>query len=123
MLPPEEYASLERTGIPLFPGIRQEDVAVVVVEDGGKVVACMSVLRATHFEGAWIDPEHRNAGVTRGLLNLAKEIAKSRWENDWVFAGAADDKMRDVIGRLGGVALPMDSFVLSLGGEECRKPS
>ena len=119
MLPPEEYARLERTGIPLFPGVSPEDVSVVVVEDKGKVVACMTVLRATHFEGAWIDPEHRNAGVTRSLLRMASEIAGS----EWVFAGAADDHMRDVLGRLGAVMLPMDAYVLSLGGAQCRRPS
>jgi hypothetical protein len=76
----------------------------------------MTVLRATHFEGAWIDPEHRNAGVTRGLMRLAADIARERWDNQWVFAGSADERMTDVLGRLGAVRVPMDTYMIGLGG-------
>jgi hypothetical protein len=115
ILPPEEWAQLERTNVPTFPGVRPEDSAIVVVEDGDKVIACMTVLRATHFEGTWIDPEHRNAGVTRGLLRLATAVGKS-WGTEWVFTGAAneDDHTKSLIGRLGGVLLPMSTYVLPL---------
>lgn len=117
VLPASEYARLERTGMPLFPGVRPEDVDVVVVEDGEKVVACMTVLRATHFEGAWIDPEHRNAGVTRALLGLATALAECRG-SQWVFAGAenGDERMRGILARLGGTRAPMDTYVLPLRG-------
>jgi len=121
VLPTEEYARLERTGIPLFPRVRPEDVSVVVVEDEEKVIASMTVLRASHFEGAWIDPEHRNAGVTNALLELSKDVARCQG-SEWVFAGAADDQMRGILGRLGANKVEMDLYVLDLGGGECPKP-
>lgn len=108
---------------PAFPYVSPENVSVVVVEDdGGKVIACMTVLRATHFEGAWIDPAHRNAGVTRALLRLASAIAMARGEQ-WVFGGAAGDQMRDILQRLDCRHLPMDLYAVWVGeGEECQQP-
>jgi len=115
ILPKEEYGRLERTGIPQLPKVRSEDVTIVVVEDEEKIIASMMVLRATYFEGAWIDPDHRNAGVTRGLLDLASEVAQMRG-SQWVFVGAADDHMRSILDRLGAAKLPMDSYILNVGG-------
>ena len=116
VLPPSEYGRLERTGVPsLAPYVRPEDLATVVVEDGEKVVARMTVLRATHFEGLWIDPAARNAGVGRSLLKEAGKVAH-QWTDQFVFAGAADDRMREILHRVGGVWIPMDLFLLPLEG-------
>jgi GNAT superfamily N-acetyltransferase len=120
ILPREEWARLERSQMPPFPGVRAEDVAVVVVEDAEKVIGCMTVLRATHFEGLWLDPEQRSAGVSRALVRAAVKAARL-WTDDWVFAGAADDRMRDVLDRLGAIRLPIESYVMALGGEACRR--
>lgn len=122
VLPPEEYWRLERTGIPLFPRVRPEDVSVIVVEEEEKVVACMTILRANHFEGAWIDPEHRNAGVTNALLSASSEMARCSG-SEWVFAGAADDHMRSILDRLGANKVPMDLYILDLGGGGCPRQS
>jgi hypothetical protein len=108
--------------MPPLPGVRPDDVRVVVVEQGDTVVAALTVLRATHFEGIWIDPAKRNGGVTRALLRGAMTEAR-QWTDDWVFAAAADDRMRDVLDRIGGIRLPIDSYVLSLGGDACRPQS
>lgn len=121
ILPPEEWSKLERTQIPnLGRFVRPEDIAVVVVEDEGKVIACLSVLKATHFEGLWIDPERRNAGVVRSLLRQATAMARV-WSNGWAFGGAADECMGKFLGRLNGVKLPMDLYMMPLGGEKCRQ--
>lgn len=93
------------------------DVAVVAVEQGKKIVASVSVVRVVHLEGIWIDPEHRNAGVTRSLMNKAVECAQGWTGAGWVIGGAADDRMRDILTRLGGVKIPMESYALSLGRE------
>lgn len=121
ILPQSEWGRLAATNLcELLEKVGPDEVDVVVVEDGDTVIACIGVLRATHFEGAWIEPEHRNAGVTRALLRLASEVASTRW----VFAGAAEDHMRSILDRLGGVRLPMDTYIVDLGGEAvCRLQS
>jgi ribosomal protein S18 acetylase RimI-like enzyme len=118
ILGPDEWPKVEQSGLgALLPYIAAGNVAVVVVEDdAGKVLACMSVLQATHLEGAWVDPEYRkNPGVVRALLRQAGAIAEARGES-WVFAGAADDVMRTYLWRLGGARVPMDTFCLPVGG-------
>lgn len=117
ILPPEEWP---RTNIlPLAPYIHPDNAAMVVVEDSaGEVVASLAVLRATHFEGLWIDPECRgNAGVARALIRLATALARSRGEQ-WVFGAVTDDRMRSMLGRLGGVRMPADFYALGIGGQE-----
>lgn len=117
ILPPEEWDKLpERPQWAVDPS----DISVVVVEDGEKVVACMTVLRATHLEGTWVSPEHRNAGVVRRLLRLATQTAKSRGSS-WAFTGAADEAMHSILSRLGAAFVPMSTYVIStdLGGRAC----
>lgn len=116
VLPPEEWDRLGVTNLPpITPYVRPQDIEVVVVEDGDKIVASMAVMRLTHFEGAWIDPQYRgNAGLVRMLLHSATEEARA-WTDNWVIAGAADDRMRDILARLGGVKIPMDTYALGLG--------
>lgn len=122
ILPPEEWARLGRTELPpLLPYVDPDNCAVVVVEDGERIVASMAALRATHFEGLWVEPEHRgNAGVMRSLLRLSTALARMRGER-FVFSGAADDRMRSFAERLGGVRMPLDFYALWVGREGCRQ--
>jgi len=118
ILPPEEWARLDAAHLPpTIPFVPSRDVAVVVVEDdAGEIVACMSVLKVTHFEGVWVDPKWRgNAGVMGPLLRLAYAIPQVRGEQ-WAFGGAADDcpQMQGFMGRLKGVAMPLKFYALSL---------
>ena len=125
VLPSEEYWRLEGTEIPLFGGVRSEDVDIIVVEDGDRVVASLTVLRVTHFEGAWVDPHRKGLGATRALLRLAAELARVRGDR-WVMAGAenSDARMAKVLARMGAVKMPVDPYVLKLDeGEICRRPS
>ena len=117
ILTPDKWPST--TMQPLLPYIHPDNAAMVVVEDeAGKVGASLAVLRATHFEGLWIDPECRgNAGVARALIRLATALARARGEQ-WVFGGAADDRMRNILERLGGVPMPLDLFALWVGREK-----
>lgn len=121
ILPPDEWSRLERTQIPMLPGVKPADIDVVVVEDEGKVVACLSVLKITHFEGLWIDPERGNGlGAPKALLRLALALTE-KCGSDWVWAGAADDRMRGILSRVGAVKLPVDSYVLNFRSEPCRQ--
>jgi hypothetical protein len=121
ILRPEEWDRLKDTDLPpLLPYLSPESAAMVVVEDGENIVASLAVLSATHFEGLWIDPAWRgNAGVSRPLLRLAIALAQARGER-WAFGGASDDQMRRLLGKLGGVHVPMDLYALWVGGEQCR---
>jgi ribosomal protein S18 acetylase RimI-like enzyme len=121
ILSTEEWQKVEHLDMPpIIPFVSPENIAIVAVEDdAGKVIACMSVLQVTHFEGAWVDPEHRNAGVVRALLRLASALPIARGES-WVFGGADSEQMRDVLQRLGGVEVPMSTFILPVGERECQ---
>jgi ribosomal protein S18 acetylase RimI-like enzyme len=122
ILSTEEWQKVEHLDMPpIIPFVSPENIAIVAVEDdAGKVIACMSVLQVTHFEGAWVDPEHRNAGVVRSLLRLASALPIARGES-WVFGGSDSEQMRDVLQRLGGVEVPMSTFILPVGERECHR--
>lgn len=102
---------------PLLPYVAPENIAVVVVEDGDEIVACVSALKVTHFEGLWVSPWHRgNAGVARALLRQAVAIPRVRGEQ-WVFGGIEDETMRGFMQRLGSVPIPLELHALWVGGE------
>lgn len=106
---------------PLLPHVHPDNAAMVIVENGNQVVASMAVLRVSHFEGAWIAPEWRgNAAVVRALLRHSCAVANARGDS-FVLAGAADEPVRALLGKMGGAKLPMDFFALSLKGEPCRQ--
>jgi GNAT superfamily N-acetyltransferase len=88
-----------------------------VVEKAGKPVASLGVVRVTHFEGLWIDPAHRNAGVSSALIRKAIEQAREMSKQDFVFGGAADERMRTILERLGGQRMPLDFYALWIGGQ------
>lgn len=115
VLPPEEWEKV--SDVPLLLNYsKPEDVRVVVVEDKeGRVVGQMVVLRIAHLEGAWIDPEHRNAGVVGALLKKTCETAQP-WANKHVLAGAADENMVRILARIGAVHLPLQFYALGIGG-------
>jgi hypothetical protein len=122
ILPPEEYHRLEGRRFPeLMPYTAPENMAVVVVEDGDEIVACVSALRVTHFEGLWVSPWHRgNPGIGRALLRLATAIPRVRGEQ-WVFGGIEDARMAGFMERLGGVRIPLDLYALWTGTDEGRQ--
>lgn len=116
ILRPEEWSRLDNA--PLLPYVRPENAAVVVVEDDGQIVAALTVLQVTHFEGLWVSPERRgNPGVMRSLLRLASALVSARSEK-WVFGGAADDRTRGFMERLGGKQVPMELYALWMGDKQ-----
>lgn len=122
ILAPDEWDRLEGTELPpLLPYISPDNAAMVVVEDEGKVVASLAVLRASHLEGLWISPDKRgNAGVARALLRQAAELVRIRGEQ-WALGGCSDDRMRRLIGKLGGVQVPVELYALWVGVGACRQ--
>lgn len=119
ILNPEEWPRLEGHDLSaLLPYVVPQHTAVVVVEDdAGDIVATVADLRATHFEGLWLAPEHRgNAGVFRTLIREAYALPRKRGET-WVFGGAGrgDARMKMLCRRLGGQPLPVEFFALPVG--------
>lgn len=115
VLPREEWGKLEVSGIPQIGlTLRPEDVQVLVVEDGGRVVATMGVFRVTHFESLWIDPEYRgNAGLGRRLIKAGIEAAR-KWATDWAWGASGTDHMDSIMSRMGGQKVPVSTFVVPI---------
>lgn len=127
ILPREEWGRLPDDAVALYNTLRPEDVAVLVVEDAGEIVARMAVMRAIHWESFWMAPDAvGNAGITRALLRAAGQKA-SEW-GKWLYANASvdDDGVRQALERLGGQWMPMHTFLLfpqRIESEDvCRKP-
>ena len=111
VLPREEWGRLEDAG--LFTTLRPEDVAVVVVEDEGEIVASLGVLRAPMFEGLRMAPGRAShAGVGRMLLRKALDVA-SEWSPHWTIAHASidEDGVRSMLERI-GQWLPVHTFMI-----------
>ncbi len=118
ILPREEWSKLDVSGMPLIgPTLRNEDVQIIAVEDGSRLVATMAVIRVTHMESLWIDPEYRgNAGLVRMLLKQAVSAAK-KWTDKWIWGASDTEHMNDIIKRVGGIQLPIQSFMIPVGGK------
>jgi len=119
ILPVEEWDRIEDAGLSaLLPYCEPQNIAVMVVEDdAGKIVACVSALRVTHFEGLWIAPEHRgDAGAFSALIHAAYAVPREHGEK-WVFGGAeaGDEQMSALCRRLGGHPLPVEFFAMPVG--------
>lgn len=84
---------------------------VIVVEDGGRIVATWALLTVKHCEGAWVDPAHPFAGVLlmRGLREAAKGADAQR-----VWTGAATPEVRGILERMGAERVGFDSFIVPL---------
>ena len=117
ILPPEEWHKLSVTGMaPMQSTMRPEDVQMIVVEDGDRIVASMGTYRVTHFEGLWIDPEYRgNPGLGRRLIKAGIEAAR-KWTDRWVWGCSDTGRMDSIIERIGGNRIPVDSYIIPLGG-------
>lgn len=123
ILPRDEWSKLEGSNAPLFGWVNPGDVDIIVVEDDGRIVACLTVLRVTHFEGLWVDPERKGIGAARALLRQAMELARVRGDQ-WAMGAAekGDIRMARLLDRLGGKILPIDPYVLAIPEESvCRQ--
>ena len=103
----------------LLPYVSPDMVDVIAVEDEGRLVACWAVIKMTHLEGCWIDPEYRgNAGVALRLLKKAREVAGPM---KWAFTGAEQGEVHvhGLIERLGGVSIPIDTYAFPMV-EKCQ---
>lgn len=99
---------------PIGTTLRPEDSQVIVVEEDGKIIASVGTFRVTHFESLWIAPEHRgNAGLGRRLMKECFSAAK-KWTDKWVWGCSGTDHMNDILVRMGGRKMPVDTFIVPL---------
>jgi hypothetical protein len=121
-LPQHEWTRLAGTDIAeALPFHNPEDVHVIVVEDGDKIVGAWAVLRVVQLEGVWIDPAYRKRGTVAGrLLNATMRVAKSL-APCMAFTGSTSEDVSELLTtHLGAVRLPMDPYVIPLGAFPCR---
>jgi len=117
ILDPTEWNRIPGPLSEALPLVDPHNVVVVAVEESGEIVATVSVIRISHFEGLWIHPDHRgNAGVFRALIRQAYGIPKVRGEQ-WVLANAKDGDatMESICKRLCGETLPYRFCILPVG--------
>ena len=114
VLPQDEWWRVDADALEaMFLYAKPEDLRVVVVESGGNIVARMFVVQFTHLEGAWIDPAHRNAGVTNALIEKMFEASRD-FATKHVIAGAAESGMVKTLARLGAVHLPLQFYSIGV---------
>jgi len=98
----------------ILPFVKPENIRIVVVEsDEGQIVATWAAIRQVEFEGIWIHPEHRNAGVIRGLLQATKEAAKE-WANSYGVTWSKDPVLSRQIERMGGKRFEAETYFLPM---------
>lgn len=117
ILPKTEWHKLTESGLPeLLRHVNATDADVVVVEENGKVIGTLGLVKLMHFEGVWIAPEKRHGYVLGRLLHGAEQLAMERGETCALGAAMDDDeRMDDLIRRRGGVPLPIKVYAMPLG--------
>jgi hypothetical protein len=115
ILPVEEWERLSVTGlVPIFPDFPPEDVVVVVVEQDGEIVASTTLVRVVHLESLWIK-EEAGAGVSRALIRGIVDASKE-WAPRVVMAQTRHQNVSEILTKLGGAFLPVESYVLRIDG-------
>ena len=110
-----EWDRLSETGNPTVCSLADPgSLRYVVVEDEGRILAAMAVLRVTHLENVWVSKD-AGAGVRRLLVKTAIETARD-WTSSWAMASIGDDTIGGYVKRLGGRAVPVDTYIIPLGG-------
>jgi hypothetical protein len=110
ILPPSEWATkLKGTaleGIAIDPAYAK----VIVVEQGGEVVACWSSMSIIHVEGLWTSPD-AGAGVARALLGKMVETLQEIGVPE-VLTQSLTPQVDQLIEKAGGRRVPGQTWVI-----------
>lgn len=117
-----EWDRLPATLAPLFSAIDTHGAAVLVVEDGDEVVACVALLNLPHLEGAWIAPSRRkNPAVGKALVLGIVRLVLER-TTGWVLASSDEESVVRLLEHLGAERLPVGmetkAYALDLSSEK-----
>ena len=122
VLPQAEWPKLAGTDIAeALPYHKPDDVQVIVVEDGERIVGAWAVLRVVQLEGVWIAPEYRKRGtVARRLLVATLAVARTLAPY-FAFTGAQTTEVAHLLEKhLKAARLPMEPYVIPLGELPCQ---
>lgn len=77
-LPVEEWPRLAGTLLEtVWPGLDPASTRIIVVEEDGQILGCVTLFQAWHLDGAWIHPDYRRrVGVMRRLLKGLTELLR-----------------------------------------------
>jgi hypothetical protein len=119
ILPRAEWPRLVGTELehawPHFPA-SDDEVFVMVVEDGARIIGCWAAIQYWHVHGLWIAPAHRRTGTVawRGLRFMLAQL-RARGVKAALTSALTDDVRRLAV-HIGGIPLPGDSYVFPVGG-------
>lgn len=112
VLPRDEYHRLAGTELESVAPTLPDGCQVLVVEDGGDIVACWALLRVLHVEGAWVAASHRTVAsrhLLRGMADLVADAGGAA-----VLTGSRSPRVTRLLRGLGATKLDFDTYVLSL---------
>jgi hypothetical protein len=114
VLPPEEWAE-KLADTPLVGyTLNPHCTRVIVVEQAGRVVACIAAMTIVHAEGLWAAEEVRtHPGVARALLQTLAEVLTDEGVPE-VLSQSQSAFTDDLFQRVGGIALPGTCFVIPI---------
>jgi hypothetical protein len=121
LLPPSEWNRLAGTLLdPAWRTFSQSD-KVIVVEDGGQIVACSALMQVYHLEGTWIHPAYRQrVSVGRRLVLAMRQLFKALHVGE-VLMHATNDANARMCRKLGqAMPLPGEHFAVIV--EEDGRP-
>ncbi len=116
LLPPDEWPKLAGTELEtVWPVLDREKARVMVVEDGGQIVACWSMFPVFHVEGVWLHPDYRgHVGVVGKLLGFMRQLAHAAGVKS-VMTGCLSSNVADYLDRIGAVPLEGRQYVIPIG--------
>ncbi len=114
-LPPDEWHKLTGTEAEqLYPLLNPETTAIVVVEDGDRIVGCHVLMWVLHAECLWIHPDHRGkSSVGRRLWGAVQKTA-IRAGVHALMTAACDDRVRKLLKHAGAARVPGDHFMVPI---------
>lgn len=123
LLPPSEWHRLAETDLrSVVAGLDPSWVQVLVVEDKGAIVGCLTLMNVWHLEGLWIAPAYRQrVSVARrlwvGIHRLMAYVGAGA-----AVAGSITPEMDQMLAERAS-ALPGRFYVLPRGEQTCLRQS
>lgn len=112
LLPPEEWHRLAQAGLETVWAQLPDTTRVIVVEDEGRIVGCVTGMLILHAEGLWIAPEYRKrVSVWRRLIAGFWSLAAG-YGCAGAWAASVSEDMTRVLQKMGAQRLPGDHYVI-----------